>query len=202
MPATKDKSNSPIGRATKRIDGPLKVTGQATYTSDHNFPGLLHAVPVGATIANGSIAKLDTKEAESMPGVRGIFHRGNLGKLFRVAPNSDYNGFLDEERPPFEDDIIRYYGQYVAVAVADTFEQATAAAEAVKVSYNEKKPNVDTHLAADTKIKPSSRPADAIRILYWLSQLIACPGSSACAPKFFCQPDPKIIEAATKRSGK
>lgn len=161
MPATKDKSNSPIGRATKRIDGPLKVTGQATYTSDHNFPGLLHAVPVGATIANGSIAKLDTKEAESMPGVRGIFHRGNLGKLFRVAPNSDYNGFLDEERPPFEDDIIRYYGQYVAVAVADTFEQATAAAEAVKVSYNEKKPNVDTHLAADTKIKVEGERGDA-----------------------------------------
>ncbi|HNB21572.1 MAG TPA: hypothetical protein PKZ32_04100 [Candidatus Melainabacteria bacterium] len=128
MPATQDKSNSPIGREMTRIDGPLKVTGSAIYTSDHNFPGMLYAVPVSATIANGSIASLDTKEAERMPGVKGIFHRGNISKLFRVAPTSDLNAFIDEDRPPFDDDVIRYFGQYVAVAVAETFLQATAAA--------------------------------------------------------------------------
>ncbi|MBA3994897.1 MAG: xanthine dehydrogenase family protein molybdopterin-binding subunit [Cyanobacteria bacterium DS2.3.42] len=161
MPATKDKSNSPIGRATKRIDGPLKVTGSAIYTSDHNFPGMLYAVPVGATIANGTIAKLDTKEAEKMPGVKAVFHRANIGQLFRVAPNSDFSAFSDEDRPPFDDDIIRYYGQYVAVAVAETFEQATAAAEAVKVTYNEKKPNVETLLSADSKVHVESERGDA-----------------------------------------
>ncbi|HNB21571.1 MAG TPA: xanthine dehydrogenase family protein molybdopterin-binding subunit [Candidatus Melainabacteria bacterium] len=161
MPATQDKSNSPIGREMTRIDGPLKVTGSAIYTSDHNFPGMLYAVPVSATIANGSIASLDTKEAERMPGVKGIFHRGNISKLFRVAPTSDLNAFIDEDRPPFDDDVIRYFGQYVAVAVAETFEQATAAAEAVKVSFNEKKPNVESHLTADTKVKVESERGDA-----------------------------------------
>lgn len=161
MTATKEQSNSPVGRATNRIDGPLKVTGSAVYTSDHNFPGMLYAVPVGATIANGSITNLDARDAEKMPGVKGVFHRANLGKLFRVAPNSDFNAFSDEDRPPFEDDIIRYYGQYVAVAVAETFEQATACADAVKVTYNEKKPNVDHKLTADHAEKVESERGDA-----------------------------------------
>lgn len=161
MTATTEKGNSPIGRATNRIDGPLKVTGSAMYTSDHNFPGMLYAVPVFATIANGSITKLDTSSAEKMPGVKGIFHRGNIGKLFRVAPNSDYNAFSDEDRPPFEDDVVRYYGQYVAVAVAETFEQATAAAAEVKVSYNEKKPNVDDKLKPESGVKVESERGDA-----------------------------------------
>ena len=74
---------SPIGRDTVRVDGPRKVTGVAQYTSDFSFPGMLYAVPVGATIANGRITKLDTATAEKMPGVRAILHRGNIGKIFR-----------------------------------------------------------------------------------------------------------------------
>src|SRR5947208_2395210 len=41
-----------IGKGRPRVDGPLKVTGTAQYASDHNFPGMLYAVPVGATIAS------------------------------------------------------------------------------------------------------------------------------------------------------
>src|SRR5205814_8380371 len=52
-------------------------------------------------------------------------------------------------RPPFDDDVIRYYGQYVALAVADTFEAAKAAADAVRATYAKETPNVDTELKAD-----------------------------------------------------
>src|SRR5213078_2298693 len=51
--------------------------------------------------------------------------------------------------PPFEDDVIRYYGQYVALAVADTFEAAKAAADAVRVMYSKDKPNVNPDLKAE-----------------------------------------------------
>ena len=81
----KPSTTSPIGRKTPRIDGPLKVSGTAQYASDFHFPGMLYAVPVGATIANGEITKLDTAAAEKMPGVRAIFHRGNIGKIFRSS---------------------------------------------------------------------------------------------------------------------
>src|SRR6266851_127923 len=140
---------SPVGRDTPRVDGPRKVSGLAQYTSDFRFPGMLYAVPVEATIANGRVVKLDTAAAQKMPGVRAIFHRENIGKIFRSVKGEGIDGICKERRPPFEDDVVRYYGQYVALAVADTFETAKAAADAVRVTYAKDTPNVETDLKAD-----------------------------------------------------
>jgi xanthine dehydrogenase YagR molybdenum-binding subunit len=131
------------------VDGPVKVTGMAQYTSDFHFPGMLYAVPVEATIANGRVVKLDAAAAEKMPGVRAILHRENIGKIFRSVLGQGFEGIVHERRPAFEDDIVRYYGQYVALAVADTFEIAKAAADMVRVTYAKDKPNVATDLKAD-----------------------------------------------------
>src|SRR5258707_5465187 len=150
MPTTqKTQTASPVGRDTPRVDGPRKVSGLAQYTSDFHFPGMLYAVPVEVTIANGKVVKLDTAAAEKMPGVRAIFHRENIGKIFRSTLGQGFEGVCEERRPPFEDDVVRYYGQYIALAVADTFEQAKAAADAVRATYAREKPNVDTDLEAD-----------------------------------------------------
>jgi len=83
MPTTQETSTSPIGRRTPRVDGPLKVSGKAQYASDFHFPGQLYAVPVEATIASGRVTALDTAAAEKMPGVRAIYHRANIGSIFR-----------------------------------------------------------------------------------------------------------------------
>src|SRR6201996_8101976 len=99
-----------------------------------------------APIAKGSIAALDTAQAEKMTGVVAVYHRANIGKLYRVPPASGMSLILDERRPPLEDDEIRYYGQYVAVVVANTVEQARAAAESVKVTYNREKPDASSKL--------------------------------------------------------
>ncbi len=147
MQATTRDAQPWIGGDFSRIDGPLKVSGTATYTSDMNFPGMLYAVPVCATIGTGRITRLDTVAAAKMPGVRAVFTRENIGRFYRVGVASDAR--IDEKRPPLDDDIIRYYGQYVAVVVADTFEQASAAAHAVDVDYAHKPPDVRTHMTAD-----------------------------------------------------
>ena len=165
MPAIEQTTDaSPIGKKTPRVDGPLKVTGQAMYASDFHFPGLLYAVPVEATIASGKIEKLDTSEAEKMPGVRAIFHRENIGKISRSTLGPGFEGIVDERRPPFEDDVIRYYGQYIALAVAETFEQAKAAADVVRATYTKAKYNVDPDLKPDdepdvveTSFQPTKR---------------------------------------------
>ncbi|MCJ7787934.1 MAG: molybdopterin-dependent oxidoreductase, partial [Methyloceanibacter sp.] len=125
------------------------MTGSALYTSDFHFPGMLYAVPVEATIANGRVVRLETAAAKRMPGVKAIFHRENIGKIFRSIPEQGFQGITEERRPPFEDDVVRYYGQYVALAVADTFEKAKAAADAIRVTYTKETPNVDTELQAD-----------------------------------------------------
>ncbi len=150
MSATQEISTiSPIGRETPRVDGPLKVSGQGQYTADFHFAGMLYAVPIGATIAHGRVIELDTAAAEKMSGVRAIFHRENIGKIFRSTAQPNFEGICEERRPPFEDDIVRYYGQYIALAVADTFEAAKAAADAVRATYAKEKPNVETRLEAD-----------------------------------------------------
>src|SRR5690606_2932737 len=147
-----------VGRPFARIEGPLKVTGQAHYTADHHFPGMLYAVPVGATIAAGTLLSLDVSTARSMPGVQAIFTRENIGPLYRASRGS--GAMLDERRPPLEDDEIRYYGQYIALVVADTFEQATAAAAAVRAVYDARQPDVSMHLTPDKEPAVDSERGD------------------------------------------
>ena len=111
------------------------------YTSDHHFPGLVFAWPVTATVSSGSVERIDSAAAESMAGVVAIYTHDNIGTLYRTPPSFGLSLLQDERRPPLEDNKVSYYGQYVGVAVARTMEQARAAAEAVKVTYNKQPHN-------------------------------------------------------------
>jgi len=148
-----------IGVPTPRIDGPLKTTGKAMYSSDHSFPGLLYAWPVTATVSGGTVQKIDASMAKKMPGVIAIYTHEDIGPLYRTPPAAGFSMIIDEHRPPLEDTIVRYYGQYVAVAVAQTMEQARAAAEAVKVSYGKTEFNVDAKLLGTTMTTPKAKEA-------------------------------------------
>jgi xanthine dehydrogenase YagR molybdenum-binding subunit len=150
-----------LGGKLPRIDGPLKVSGRAVYTSDISLPGMLYAVPVRSTIASGRIVSIDAGAARRLPGVRAVYYRGNLRPFFRSAPAQGLTGLIDERRPPFEDDVVRYYGQYVAVAVAQTMEQARAAADAVRVRYATDAHNVDPHLVAEKAMETESERGNA-----------------------------------------
>ncbi len=135
-----------IGAAVPRIDGPLKTTGTARYSVDHDFPGLVHAVAVQSTIGKGRIRSLDVSAAEKMPGVLLVLHQGNLENVYRTFPHQQ-DGSMAESRPPFEDDKIYYWGQYIATVVAETLEQAKAAANAVRVDYEVETPDVRPDLS-------------------------------------------------------
>jgi xanthine dehydrogenase YagR molybdenum-binding subunit len=148
-----------VGTAFTRTDGPLKVSGGAKYASDRRFPRLLYAVPVCATIARGRITRLDTGAAAAMPGVRAVLTRDNIGRLYRT--NDASNLRLDEKRPPLSDDNILYYGQYIALAVADSFEHAQAAAAAVQVKYQQRPPQVDATRSPGDAAQVDSTRGDA-----------------------------------------
>jgi len=139
-----------IGSELNRIDGPLKTTGAAQYAADFHFPGMVHGVPVTSTVAAGTIRSIDAAKAEKMPGVLAVLHHDNLyagatPPLFRMAPGG-HGGRTSEARPPLEDTTIRYWGQYVALVLAETYEQALAAAEAVQVAYDPAPFSVSTKL--------------------------------------------------------
>ena len=135
-------STSPVGKPVSRIDGPKKVSGRAPYAIEHPMSNLAFAVAVTSTIANGRITAIDSSGAEKMPGVLTVLHYGNVGPLYRPAGSLEDMSRPGESRPPFEDENVYYYGQYVALVVANTFEQAQDAAFHVKVLYQSNKPLV------------------------------------------------------------
>ena len=133
-----------IGKDLTRVDGVLKVTGAAKYGVEYALENTAWGVGVGSTIGAGRIVSIDCAEAEKMPGVLLVLHHGNTEKLYRAANNFEESSRPGESRPPFEDDQVYYYGQFVALVVADSFERAQAAAARISVKYDERKPDIST----------------------------------------------------------
>lgn len=148
-----------------RIDGPSKVTGTAKYTSDYNFPNLTYAVPVCAKIAKGTLTAIDVTAAKKIKGVIDIYTHQTIGPLYRPTfePGMDYRA--DENRPPLEDTEITYYGQYIAVVIAESFEIAQHAAKAVKATYKAEKPNLDLNYKQEDLKKVESERGSAKDII-------------------------------------
>jgi len=116
-----------LGRPTDRIEGPLKVSGQATYAAEFAQPGQVHGVVVGTTIATGRIASIDASEALAAPGVLTVVTHENAGKL----------GIGDDHKVPMlAGPQVDQLGQAAALVVADSFEAARAAARLVRIAYD------------------------------------------------------------------
>jgi xanthine dehydrogenase YagR molybdenum-binding subunit len=115
---------------TSRLDGPLKVTGQAQYGADNHFPGMAYGYLVLSTIAHGEIEAMDVIAAKSAPGVIGIY--SPFDPLELRTPN---NTMLGETWVPLQDKEVAYYGQPIGFVVAETFEKARDAAMLIEVSY-------------------------------------------------------------------
>jgi len=117
-----------IGQPVDRVDGPLKTTGVARYAYEHHdvAPNAAYGYVVGSAIAKGRIASIDLAAAKAAPGVLAIVTAENAGKLGK----GDRNTARLLGGPQIE-----HYHQAVALVVAESFEQARAAAELVRVDY-------------------------------------------------------------------
>jgi len=129
-----------IGKPVDRIDGPMKTTGTARYAYEQHeaAPNAAYGYVVGATIAKGRITGMELDAARRSPGVIAIVTAQNAGKLEK----GDYNTAKLLAGPE-----VQHYHQAVAVVVAETFEQARAAAHLVRVSYAEQKGEYDLEKA-------------------------------------------------------
>jgi xanthine dehydrogenase YagR molybdenum-binding subunit len=127
-------ANMLVGSSAERVDGRLKVTGQAIYGADRVLPRMVHAVPVPATIGKGRIAKIDTSAAERTRGVVLVLTHLNMDRLkpdrFSFAGGRSIQSFL-----PLQSADIAYRGQPIALVVAESLEVATAAASLIRVEY-------------------------------------------------------------------
>src|SRR5437763_6917008 len=122
-----------IGQPIDRIDGKAKVTGAARYAGDMRAEHPAYGVIVTSTIGRGTITKVDIKEAQQAPGVLLVMSHENAPAQAPFKPEGeDRHG---RPKPQLAEARIHYHGEPVALVVADTFEQATAAARLGKVSY-------------------------------------------------------------------
>jgi xanthine dehydrogenase YagR molybdenum-binding subunit len=128
-----------VGPGIDRVDGPLKVTGSAPYPGDFSFPNMAYAVLVRATVAAGRIRRIEAAAAEAAPGVLAVITHRNAPHLSR-GPDTP----LWRQPPaPLQDGRILHYGQYIGIVVAETAEQAAAAARLVKTDYERAEPLLD-----------------------------------------------------------
>lgn len=148
------KESTIIGADVTRIDAGLKVTGGARYGVEYALENMAWGVGVPSTVGAGKIVSINSAEAEKMPGVLAVLHHGNAQKLYRPAGSFEENSRPGESRPPFEDDQVYYWGQFVALVVADTFERALDAAQYVKVNYDARTPDI-----SNAQLTPHDPPA-------------------------------------------
>ena len=144
-----------IGKPASRIDGPLKVTGTAPYAYERHdvAPNQACGYVVGSAIAKGRIASIDLAHATRASGVLAIVTAENAGKL--TKGNRNFANLLGGPE-------IQHYHQAVALVVAETFEQARAAAQLVRIDYVGAKGAFDLAAVTDSA-KPAAvtgGPAD------------------------------------------
>jgi xanthine dehydrogenase YagR molybdenum-binding subunit len=123
-----------IGQPMDRVDGPLKVTGRATYAYEQWEIGQpLYGFVVGATIGKGRVTRIDAARAEQAPGVRLVMT--HLNAPAQGTPDHSMMPQYSRAYPVLNGPDVHHYGEPVALVVAETYEQARAAAYLVGVDY-------------------------------------------------------------------
>ncbi|ROP81224.1 xanthine dehydrogenase YagR molybdenum-binding subunit [Stella humosa] len=143
-----------VGKPLDRVDGPLKTTGTAPYANDRHdvVANQAHGYVLGSAIAKGRIGAMDLRAAKAAAGVIAIVTAENAGKLGQ--------GKFNTARLLAGPDI-QHYHQAIAVVVAETFEQARAAAHLIRVDYAAAEGTFDLAAAKDSATKPAKMTGDA-----------------------------------------
>ena len=123
--------SSVLGGSVRRREDRRLVTGTGQYVDDVKLDGCLHAVFVRSSMAHAKIKSIDVSGGASMPGVVGVFVAADLN----LKPRAAFPAPDEMARPPLASEVVRFVGDVVAIAVAETREQAVDSAAAVFVDY-------------------------------------------------------------------
>ena len=144
-----------IGKPISRIDGPLKVSGRATYSAEYwNVGQPLYGFIVGATIGKGRVDAIDTADAVRSPGVRMVMTHRNAPA--QGVPDPSLLWAYARAYPTLSGPEVHHFGEPVALVVADTWEQARAAARLVRVTYDAEPGRFDFAARLDQVYAPAA----------------------------------------------
>lgn len=122
-----------IGKSFKRPDGPAKTTGQTQFITDVNIEGMVHAHPIYSSIPFGEVVEINTSNAKQTEGFLGVFFAGDI-------PSENQVGVILKDQPLLAEKIVRYIGDSIGLAVAETEISAKRCAERVVIKYKEYDP--------------------------------------------------------------
>ncbi|MFB0515469.1 MAG: xanthine dehydrogenase family protein molybdopterin-binding subunit [Candidatus Neomarinimicrobiota bacterium] len=128
-----DKQYQYIGRAFPSIDAGAKTTGSTRYLTDMSVDRMVWGYPVFSTIPFGRIRGINQKRARAVPGCVELLFAGEI-------PGENQVGVIIDDQPLLADDVVRFIGDVIGVAVADTLEAAIKMASLVDVEYDEYEP--------------------------------------------------------------
>jgi len=128
-----------VGKATPRVEGVAKVTGQAQYSADLNLPDTLWGRILRSPVPYARIKKIDTSKAERAPGVKAVLVGSDVTGL-RI-------GRCIYDTPVLADGLVRFIGEKVAAVAATSKQAAEAALELIDVEYDEMTPLLDPEAA-------------------------------------------------------
>ena len=155
---------SPVGQPLDRVDGHLKVTGQARYAGEYPQAGLLFGSVVSSNIACGRVLSIDASQALQVPGVVAVIDHTNRPHV--ASYDKDYEDADSAEGSPFRplyNDRVLYSGQPLALVVADTLELARHAGSLVRIEYEAEEHHTtwSPHKGMRTRrrLRPPSRAA-------------------------------------------
>ncbi len=154
-----------IGAQVSRLDGPLKVRGEARFAAEYPMEGMVYAALRYSTIARGRITTLDASAAASAAGVVLVMTHRNAPRmqpppLFLTAPKAAGGSDL----PVMQDDSVHWNGEPVAVVLAETQEQADHAASLIKVAYESSTPRTFEEARAHPRT-PDSLVGQPVQVL-------------------------------------
>ncbi len=154
-----------IGAQVSRLDGPLKVRGEARFAAEYVMEGMVYAALRYSTIARGRITTLDTRAAEAAAGIVLVMTHRNAPRmqpppLFLTAPQ----GGRGQRPAVMQDDSIHWNGEPVAVVLAETQEQADHAASLIKVAYESSAPRSFEEASAHPRT-PDSLVGQPVQVL-------------------------------------
>jgi xanthine dehydrogenase YagR molybdenum-binding subunit len=154
-----------IGAQVSRLDGPVKVRGEARFAAEYVMEDMVYAALRYSTVARGRITTLDTSAVEAAAGVTLVMTHRNAPRmqpppLFLTAPRAAGGSDL----PVMQDDSIHWNGEPVAVVLAETQEQADHAASLITVAYESSTPRTFAEARAHPRT-PDSLVGQPVEVL-------------------------------------
>lgn len=151
------KQTKYVGQPVSRVDGQLKVTGEATFSAEYSLDNICYAALAYSSIAKGKIKKINLEVAQKAAGVITIITHENSPKTKKPVlfdPGGTSRGTAASDISILQDENIHWNGQPIAVVVAATQEQAEHATSLITATYKEEK----TKLSFDKEKGDAKKP--------------------------------------------